>query len=414
MVKGKPLSVSQLNTYIKGVFEDELVLHNLCVYGEIYDYSVSGGNTYVTLRDGDCSLACVRYGVTERYPIGSKVLLNGSVTFYPRGGRVSFVFRTVEPYGQSVQYAAFLRLKEELRARGWFANRPPLPSFIGDVVVVTSATGAVIHDFIRVVSEKQPFVRIRIYPVKVQGDDAAKEIAAAIDEVNAKVRTDVIVVARGGGANVDLEPFNTETVAAAVHRSGIPVLSAVGHEVDTTLCDYCASVRAATPSVAGEIVVSTNARLMNRLVDAAERATRAVSERFTAWSRRLYRAAIGGVHAADRNAAVCRQRLETCRVRAYAAVIGRLHCKQTRVQDVVGAIGASATERVSEAERQLGTLSVRLHAVDPMKLLAAGFARVAKDGVDVTRAEELNAGDRVVVRFADGAVKAEIGERYGI
>lgn len=406
MQNGKPLSVTQLNGYVKGVFEDELVLHNIAVYGEIYEFSISGQNTFITLRDGDCSLSCVRYGVTERYALGTKVLLRGTVTFYPRGGRVSFVFRTIEPYGQSVQYAAFLKLKEKLRAAGWFENRPPLKPFIKDVVIVTSSTGAVIHDFIRVVS--QPFVNIRLFPVKVQGDGAAQEIAAAIDAVNAHTQADVIVVARGGGANVDLEPFNTEVVATAVHHSAIPILSAVGHETDFTLCDFCASARAATPSVAGEMIVSANARLLDKIAAYSTRATRGITNLYHAKAQRLYRASVQGMSASERSAALCRQRLEYGCERIETALRRQLAACTARMMTTAANVTQQVETVFDRGERRFRETTVRLQARNPLKLLSDGYARVQKDGRDVKAAAELKSGDGVTLHFADGAVGAKV------
>lgn len=410
MVSNKPISVSQLNGYIKGVFEDELVLHNISVFGEIYEFGISGQNTFITLKEDDCVLNCVRYGLTEKYELGTKVLLGGTVTFYSKGGRVSFVIHTIKPYGESVQYAAFLRLKEKLRAAGWFEDRPPLKPFMKDAVIVTSMTGAVIHDFIRVITDKQKFVNIRLFPVRVQGEGAAEEIAAAIRAVNAHTRADVIVVARGGGANVDLEPFNTETVAAAVHESVIPVLSAVGHETDFTLCDFCASARAATPSVAGEMITSANARLIDYVYGVMQSVSSRAARLFESYSRRIYRAAYGITANVDRRVATNAERARGFGRRLSAAVA---HLMETAAASVRGAsdeINKAAHDTVIACENAYGAVLMRLEAHNPLRILSKGYARVTRDGREIVSSKQLKAGDTVSLRFYDGTVKAKVGE----
>ncbi len=403
-----PLSVTQLNGYIKGVFEDELVLHNIAVYGEIFECSVSGTTTFLTLKDGDCVLPCVRYDSTVRPEIGRRVLLTGTVTFYAKGGRVSFVYRDLKSYGESELYAEFLRLKAALAAEGVFSGKPPLPALIRRVVVVTSPAGAVIHDFITVLKNRGAFCGVAVFPVRVQGEGAEREIAEAVQAVNASYPADAIVVARGGGANTDLAPFNTEIVARAVGGSRIPVISAVGHETDYTLCDFAASVRAATPSVAAAVVADTNDRIRARVTEAADNAGRAAARMLRLRSGRL--ASLSGriEQAAERKVAAVRALVRGAAYRAGDGIRRQFSRRQTAVSNAVRRLNASAAVTITAAENALKLAATRTEAVNPLKILSAGYAKVYAGGVEADGTDSLHTGDEVRVRMKDGAFGARV------
>ena len=253
------ISVGQLNNYIKAIFSAETMLQNIFVYGEVSSYSISNGIAYFNLKDDSNLLPCVLFNAKsfDVPNIGDVVLLKGSMNYYAKGGKLSFNAVSIAPYGKGLLYEKFLKLKAELEARGYFdeAIKKPLPERVSRIGVVTSATGAVIQDIRDVTFRRNNSVDIILYPVKVQGVGAEFEIAKGIDFFSDYDKVDVVIVARGGGSIEDLEPFNTETVANAIYRCNKPLVSAVGHETDFTICDFCSDLRAPTPSAAAELTV---------------------------------------------------------------------------------------------------------------------------------------------------------------
>ena len=403
-----PISVTQLNGYIKGVFEDELVLHNIAVYGEIFECSVSGSTTFLTLKDGECSLRCLRYNSNAKHEVGMKVLLTGTVTFYARSGRVDFVYRDIQPYGESLLYAEFLRLKAGLEAEGVFSDKPPLPAAIRRVALVTSLTGAVLHDFFTVMKTRGACAGIVVYPVKVQGDDAADMIAAAVNEINEKISVDAIVVARGGGANTDLAPFNTEAVARAVGSSRIPVISAVGHETDYTLCDFAATVRAATPSVAAAIVAQSGEVAARRISAAMAAADAAVNRKLRGRTGALSSLASRIEQAAERKNAAVRLSVISAADRCGENVRRLYNRALGALSAAANGLSVAAADKVTSAENALKMTAVRTESVNPLKILNTGYAKVYRDGNAVDGVNELRGGDGVRVVMRDGAFGARV------
>lgn len=254
------LSISQVNNYIKNIFEAEVMLQNICVFGEVSSYKISNGIAYFNLQDENGLLPCVLFGA-NRFDVpnvGDMVLVVGSVSYYAKGGKLSFNATHIAPYGKGLLYEKFLKLKEELESRGYFNldHKKPLPERVNRIGVVTSATGAVIQDIIDVTHRRNKGVDIVLYPVKVQGIGAEVEIAKGINFFSEYPNVDVVIVARGGGSLEDLQPFNTELVAEATYKCLKPIVSAVGHETDTTIIDFVSDLRAPTPSAAAELVVN--------------------------------------------------------------------------------------------------------------------------------------------------------------
>lgn len=253
----KPISVSKLSTYIKQIFDAEELLHGIAVYGEISGWSNVRGTAYFTLKDEGSALSCVCFSANDFPDVksGDSVLLIGSVRYYPKGGKLNFNVVKIEPYGQSVLYQKFLELKDKLEVLGYFNQdrKKPMPNVIRRIGVVSSRDGAVIQDIINIRTRRNPNIDIVLYPVKVQGVGAEFEIAHGI-EILDNYDVDVIVVARGGGSFEDLQPFNTEVVADAIYKCNKFIMSAVGHETDYTIIDFCSDMRAPTPSAAAELL----------------------------------------------------------------------------------------------------------------------------------------------------------------
>lgn len=277
MMYDEPITVSQLNAYIKNLFLCDDLLQNIMVRGEISNFiHHSSGHMYFTLKDKDSKIRCVMFKNNNRYlkfniKNGMDVIISGNVSSYERDGEYQLYCNSIEPDGVGSLYLKFEQLKEKLSAQGYFDKEhkkklPLLPKRIG---VVTSPTGAVIRDIINVSTRRFYNINIILYPSKVQGEDAAKSIVEGINYFNnnADLGVDVIIVGRGGGSIEELWPFNEEIVADAVYESKIPIVSAVGHETDFTICDFTADVRASTPSQAAEIAVPVYEDLKEKIYD---------------------------------------------------------------------------------------------------------------------------------------------------
>lgn len=263
------ITVAQLNNYIKQVFEAEELLHNVSVIGEICGIKQSGNAVYFTLKDADASVSCVCFypdimkdSMHKLIAEGTQVTVRGTVSYWNKAGKISFVVNKCETFGLGNLILLFKQLQEKLKAEGLFEStvKKSIPSEVKRIGLVTSKTGAVIHDIMTVAWRRNPSVDIVVVDTRVQGSGADAEIADAIELFNKLPPqippVDVIIVARGGGSAKDLEPFNSEMVARAVFASKIPVVSAVGHESDFTLIDFVADLRAATPSAAAELCVA--------------------------------------------------------------------------------------------------------------------------------------------------------------
>ena len=253
----KPVTVTQLSTYLKQIFDAEELLHNISVIGELSGYSNVRGTAYFTLKDETSALSCVCFSADEfpDFKNGDSVVVVGSPRYYVKGGKLNFNVVHIAHYGESVLYKQFLELKAKLESLGYFepSNKKPMPKQIKRIGVVSSEGGAVIQDIINVRTRRNPGVDIVLYPVKVQGQNSEYEIAKGIQVLD-NYNVDVIVVARGGGSMEDLQPFNTEVVATAVYNCNKFVMSAVGHETDFTIIDFCSDMRAPTPSAAAELL----------------------------------------------------------------------------------------------------------------------------------------------------------------
>ncbi len=252
------LSITQLNNYIKNIFDNEELLIGVSVYGEITNFKISNGIAYFDIKEEGAQLSCVKFSCfTPFAKNGDQVVVTGKLNYHVRLGRLSFVASKVEPYGMGALYKKYLELKAKLESDGIFdqSKKLPIPKYVNKIGVVTSETGAVIRDIYHVTRSKNPWTNLLVYPSKVQGEGAEKEIVKGIEYFNKENNVDVIIVARGGGSFEDLAPFNTEVVAMATFNSKIPVISAVGHETDFTIIDFASDLRAPTPSVAAELAV---------------------------------------------------------------------------------------------------------------------------------------------------------------
>lgn len=381
------LSVSALVALLQDVVEDNFV--QLLVEGEIANFATpASGHWYFTLKDETAQMRAVMFRTQSRLlPFrpdrGMKVLCRGRMSVYSQRGEVQLIVESMEPSGIGSLQVAFEQLKDRLAAEGLFApeHKSPLPPFPATVGVVTSATGAAIHDILNVLRRRSAGIRVLIRPVKVQGDGAAEEIAAAIAEMNLHDEADVLIVGRGGGGIEDLWAFNEEAVARAIYASQIPVISAVGHEVDTTIADYVADLRAPTPSAAAELVVKERLALENHLDHLTMRMASQMRSRVQRLKDRL-----------DAMRAVLRSPVE------------KIDLARQHREDLERRLNRAVLTKISNLRQLLGMQASRLDALSPLKVLGRGYSIAfdERDGSVVRDAAAVQTGQRLRLRFARG------------
>jgi exodeoxyribonuclease VII large subunit len=389
------LTVTRLAALLKEVVEENFA--QVLVEGEISNFSVpASGHFYFSLKDDGAQLRVVMFRSQARLLVfrpenGMRVILSGRVSLYPQRGEVQLVAETIEPRGIGSLQVAYEQLKNKLAGEGLFAEarKRPLPTFPRTVGVVTSATGAAIHDIVNVLRRRGAGLRLLLRPVRVQGDGAAAEIAEAIADHNRLGVADVLIVGRGGGSLEDLWAFNEEVVARAIHASAIPVISAVGHEVDTTIADFVADLRAPTPSAAAELVARSRLELEGHLDHLAQRLAGQMQGRLELLAER--------VQGLTRRLRSPRQQLMLWRQR-HADLARRLDRAMVR--------------RQQEAEGRLATLAGQLDLLSPLRTLERGYAIVfaEKTGKAVLDAGTLAVGDQVQLRFSIGRATATVDE----
>lgn len=399
------MTVTQLASYLKGVFDDEELLHDVTLSGEVAEVSYSDRHTFLTLAEGDFSVRCVHFSARDKLEKGEKVALKGSVRFYDKRGAVSFSYVEFYVSGAGAKSEKLAALKEKLRGLGYFENRPQLPEYVVDVAVITSPDGAAIRDLVHVVSQKNAFVRIRVFPVKVQGDGAAAQMARAVDSLQ-NCRTDAIVLCRGGGSDEDLDSFNDEGLATSVAKSRIPVISAVGHEVDFTLCDFCAGTRAGTPSIAGEIINAHASALVGDLGALSAACRRAVERRLVERRRALEIVCGGFSHAVDAAVAKRIHGIDGDVRRGYYAVCRKTERRAAELDALVKRLATAAESKARLRRAECEKLQSLLRALDPHRIIRVGYAAVLKEGARVAEASVLRAGERIKLVFADGTATA--------
>ena len=406
----KILSVSQLNAYLKGVFEDELILHDLCVCGEVEDVRVSNGTTYFTLREQDTRLSCVMFSVYELPLKGLKVELLGGVSFYAKTARISFVTKSIRLTGEGEQHLALLKIKDRLEKEGLFLKKKQFPVCIISIAVITSETGAVIHDFVSVLRANGIAADIKILPIRVQGTGAADEILKATETVNRHNFCDIAVFMRGGGAEADLEAFNAETVARAVAACNVCTLSAVGHETNWSLCDLAADMRAGTPSIAAQMIaermVKTNSELAYLVELLAIRTEQLYNKKYA----RLIASASAVDNFAQQKILLADQKVRFLFERLQKTTDALILKKSELLKIKSERLIIDMDKLTDFSDKKLETASYRLDAQSPLKMLAKGYARAEKNGVPIVKAGALKQNDQLDLFYCDGKAAVTVTE----
>ncbi|MGA2622660.1 MAG: exodeoxyribonuclease VII large subunit [Bacteroidota bacterium] len=387
------LSVSELTRRIKGVLETGFT--RLAVQGEISNFKRhSSGHLYFTLKDESAQLQAVMWRSRAANLFftpqdGMKVIVRGNITVYEVRGIYQIDVAQIQPLGVGELQIAFEQLKQKLAAEGLFdaGHKRPIPEYPESIGIVTSKTGAALQDIVNIISRRFPAVELILYPVKVQGVGAAEEIASAIREFNAFGKVDVLIVGRGGGSLEDLWAFNEEVVARAIYASRIPVISAVGHEIDFTIADFVADLRAPTPSAAAELAVRNGAELVEIVRNFHYTAQQIVGDRIA--SERKNVGTLLRSHSFNKPVDL---------VRRYSQQLDEL--RQTLARSMV--------HRVELVRQNLVSLQQRVTSVNPDMILKRGYVMVVRDGSLVTRARELRKDDLVRMKFDDGDVPAKV------
>lgn len=396
MSAGVVLSVSQLNRYVKSIIEQDYNLQTVFVQGEISNFTnhYRTGHYYMTIKDEYSSIRAVMFKSANSrlrfMPENSmNVIIKGRVSVFERDGQYQLYIDDMQPDGAGALSLAFEQLKNKLAAEGLFdeSRKRPIPRFPERVGVVTSPTGAAIRDIINVISRRFPAAELILCPVQVQGASAAGQIKAAIELFNAKKAADVLIVGRGGGSAEELWAFNEEPVARTVAASEIPVISAVGHETDFTICDFAADLRAPTPSAAAEIAVPD---------------ITALGELLGSFSRRM-NSAVGGTLTHEK-----------ARLEARAQLLKRLS-PRNYIDDLAARCGGagvridSAVRHSMEVRRgEIAALCARLDALSPLRVIARGYAVASSGGKVLTSPSQVEVGDTIDLRLAGGELKCEV------
>lgn len=404
------LSVSDLNGYIKGVFDDEIVLHNLSVYGEISAFSVSGNNTYITLMEKDCYIQCLRFGRMEKLEIGTQVTVFGSVEFFRKASKVTFIVKNIEETGKGKQFAQFQLLKEQLEKEGLFVNKCVLPTFVKKVAIVTSNTGAVIHDFLSVIRKNHSYIDVNVIQTKVQGEGADISISNAIKQADESC-CDVVVIARGGGSANDLDAFNSEIVVRVIGGCKTPTISAVGHQTDYTLCDLAATIRVGTPSIAGETISRINEIVLDRFYTAIDNIKNAAANKFEKLTSSVYYLATKIVHSSEKAIKKQEYKIDSILTSIKGKCELLLSESYRNIKSLCEKQNLVIEKKYLACDKSLALSVSKLENNSPLKILSQGYSVVEKQGKTVRKLKDLEVDDKVTMYFADGQAVAQIKEK---
>ena len=399
-------TVHELTQYVKQRLQNDPSLNNISVRGEISNFvHHTSGHMYFTMKDAHSQLNCVMFrGANQKLRFkpgsGMKVVCSGNITVYEARGVYQLLVWDIQPDGIGALYQAFEQLKEQLSKKGFFddAHKKPLPAFPETIGIVTSRTGAVLHDIINVIRRRFPDVRIILAPARVQGDGAAAEIAHAIRQMNrlsilwsrsAAHGINVMIVARGGGSIEELWAFNEPEVAEAVFESQIPIVSAVGHETDVTICDFVADLRAPTPSAAAELVVPDRGQLAQQVAGLHIRLVHAIRRVVDTERDRLAYLERGVVHPRD-----------------------RINQHRQYIDELLRQMHRSVLHRLELRRKDLSMLGATLHALSPLNHLQRGYSIVLRmpDLAVVNTVKAVSAGSDLQIRVTDGEIGCRVHE----
>lgn len=387
------LTVSQLNRYVKSLLDGDFRLRDLFLRGEISNYTrhYRSGHLYFTLKEGGSAVKAVMFaGYAQELAFepenGMSVILRCSVSLYERDGSYQIYVYEMQPDGRGALQVAFEQLYRKLQVQGLFdeTNKKPIPRFAQRIGVVTSETGAALQDILNILSRRCPMAQVVLAPALVQGREAPDSLIAALQALDEWGKCDVIIIGRGGGSMEDLWCFNDERLVRQIVACHTPIISAVGHETDFTLCDYAADLRAPTPSAAAELASVKMEQLEERLEILADRTKRAAGHYLAQKEQQLQRLSLQLTHLTPER-----------RLQEYAE----------KLQNLWNMIQSSEKSVIIKKQEALRLQSARLQALDPMARLAGGYSIVLKDGRVLSSIQQVQEGDHLQVRLHDGTLR---------
>ncbi len=388
-------SVFQVNGYIKNMFTQDFMLRTISVRGEASNVKYhSSGHIYFTLKDERSALACVMFAGNRRgltFPLeeGKQIVVNGTVDVYERDGKYQLYAREITLDGKGQLYEKFEALKQELLEMGMFAQeyKRPVPKYSKVIGVVTAPTGAAVRDIIQIATRRNPYIQILLYPAIVQGEQAVGSIINGIHALEEK-QVDVMIVGRGGGSIEDLWAFNERAVAEAIFNCSVPIISAVGHETDTTIADYVADLRASTPSAAAELAVAEYSQILERQQEYREQLKRQM----------------------ERLISIRRNRLENYQLRlSYKNPVNRIREQRMYALTMEEKLKRAMEDKVKENRHMLSLYIERLKGLSPIDKLNQGYGFVAdQTGAAIRDVSGLSKGDSIYVTLRNGTVEAQV------
>ena len=395
------LSVTQLNEYLKMVIEGDRVLSNVFVRGEISNFKLySSGHAYFTLKDDAGQLKSVMFrSYFSRMAFmpedGMRVIAHGRVSVYETSGQYQLYVDDMQPDGAGSLAMRFEQLKRKLAAEGLFdeARKRPLPPMPRRIGVITSPSGAAVHDIINVLGRRFPAAEMILYPSEVQGAQAPAQLISGVEFFSMTGLVDVIILGRGGGSAEDLWAFNDEYLARAVASCSVPVISAVGHESDFTICDFVADRRAPTPSAAAEIAVPDVNEIL-RSLNAIQSGLQATMQKRIAQETRILN--------------------QIAQSRVFSRPDQMLDHFRIRLDEREADLSRAVEQTILQKRQATASLVGKLQALNPLSVLARGYATVSKDGTSITSVKQINDNDTLDIRMADGSVRATVSQRKDI
>ena len=393
-MKIRALDVSEANSYIKRILINDPILYNLRIKGEVSNLKLhSSGNVYLSLKDQNSKINCVvfksDYDRSLNLENGTKIIASGYISVYERDGAYQLYIKNIEVSGIGNLYIEFNKLKEKLQKEGLFdyKYKKPIPKIPTSIGVVTSPTGAVIRDIINVTTRRYPKVHIKLYPVKVQGQGSKEQICEGINFFNKKHPVDTIIVGRGGGSIEDLWSFNEEEVARCIFESKIPIISAVGHETDFTICDFVADMRAPTPSAAAEIATPDIRDLYFKLDNIRDRMNKSLNN---------------AVEYDEQKLKYTFTRMNTI-LNDYI-----INNKIYEMDKIIEKINLSMENKINKEDMNLKNLGSLLHNLSPLKTLDRGYSIINKEKVVGNSISNVSEKDKIEVILSDGSLDCTV------
>lgn len=392
------LTVTELNSYLKSILENDRMLPSVTVKGEISNFIYHrSGHLYFTLKDSEAQIKTVMFRFSAanlRFmpENGMKVIVHGSVNIYTKDGSVQLYANQLQPDGVGALYLAYEQLKARLSEEGLFdsLHKKPVPRIPSAIGVITSPTGAAIRDILNVLGRRFPYASVYLYPSLVQGEGAEEDLIAGVDYFDKSSLVDVVIIGRGGGSLEDLWAFNSESLARRIHSSRVPIISAVGHETDFTICDFVSDLRAPTPSAAAELAVPDEKELYMRIASLCDKASSALTRTLDAEKSRLDKIKAHKL-LSDPTKTFENQR-------KYAA-------------ELLNSVNISIKHILDDKKKSLLSASVKADALSPLSTLKRGYSVATVCGKVVKSNEQLEVGDRILLKLYDGEALAEIKEK---